>query len=431
MNNSNCTDNEIYDVIVIGAGASGLFYSACDAHDGRKLLLEKTDHAGQKLLMSGNGMCNITHSGSIKDFIGKYGENGRQIRSCLYRHSNTKLMELMESLGVHLVVREDGKVFPESMKARDVLDALVRASERTGWEIRYRSEVIRISQSGSTAELTLHDDTVLSAKKVVIACGGSSYPSTGSDGTFLDVLSRDLGVTIIKPRPALAPIFVQDYRFSDISGVSISDVRICCGRHTTTGPMLLTHKGFSGPAVLHMSQYVAAGDTITISFIPDTSREEVIRKIKSDAPGNSTGLAKYIAYSFSLPRSFVEILLSSPMQSQDSGASSDRKLSSLSGSEIVHAADLLTSGSFSVSGTGGWNDSMVTAGGVSLECVDLRTMRLKDCSGACSPEKDEKETGSISLTLPDIRIIGEVLDVNGETGGYNLQFAYSSAVAAL
>ena len=142
--NDNC---EIYDVIVIGAGAAGLFYAAgssLSGRAGRRLILEKTAHPGQKLLMSGNGMCNITHGGSIKAFVDKYADNGRLIRGCLYKHNNLELIALMERLGVHLTEREDGKIFPGSMKAKDVLDALLCAAENSGWQIRCNTEVTAI-----------------------------------------------------------------------------------------------------------------------------------------------------------------------------------------------------------------------------------------------------------------------------------------------
>ncbi len=433
---------DIYDEIVIGAGAAGLFYAAgsprsadASGHAFSGLILEKTSRAGQKLLMSGNGMCNITHGGSIKDFIDKYGENGRLIRSCLYKHNNIELMKMMERLGVPLIERDDGKVFPETMKSGDVLAALLSATERNGWRIRYDSEVISISwdreeYEGSTDEIliniALKNGAVLKTGKLVIACGGSSYPSTGSDGMLLDVLKRDLGVQVIEPRPALTPIYLQDFRFGGISGVSFKDVLLECGGRTTRGPMLITHKCISGPAVLHMSQYVKAGDTLTVNFIPDTRKEDIIRKLKSDAPGNSTGLANHLAAAYSLPKSFIDLLVDAP----------EKKMSMLGGEDFDRIAETLTASIFSVSGTGGWNDAMVTAGGVALESVDLRTMRIKckkekESAGSALPDKCKREKESAGSALPDIRIIGEVLDVNGDTGGYNLQFAYSSAMTAI
>ena len=408
MERSNTVSENIYDCIVIGAGASGLFYAASDSDiardSGRKLILEKTSHPGRKLLMSGNGMCNITHAGPIKDFIGKYGDNGRLIRTCLYKHSNMELMKMMEDIGVPLITREDGKVFPASMKARDVLDALLTAVNNNNWEIRIDSQVTAIHQSEHDKEnidVTLSDGAMLRARKLVIATGGASYPSTGSDGTFFDVLSRDLGLDIVTPAPALTPVFVQDFKYEKLAGVSFDDVRITLGKHVETGPMLITHRGFSGPAVLHISQYVHPGDTMTIGYLPDLTPDELLAKIKSDMPGNKTGAANYIAAEFGVPKAFAVTLFEHP----------EMKLSSVGMKEIRKAAMTLTGAEYSVSGTGGWNDAMVTRGGVALGWIDLRTMRIKDAT--C-----------------DIRIIGEALDINGNTGGYNLQFAYSSAMAA-
>ena len=413
----------IYDVIVIGAGASGLFYGACDSLAGttgtshlRKLILEKTRKAGQKLLMSGNGMCNLTHGGSIKDFVDRYGEHGRAVRSCLYRHNNLELMKTMEKLGVPVTEREDGKVFPASMKAKDVLDALLAGVRKGGWEIRYGAEVVglgSVPESTSSGEclsvLNLSDGTTLRSRKLVIACGGSSYPSTGSDGSFLEVMKRDLGLNVVEPKPALTPVYVQDFNLGGIAGVSFADVTLRCGSHTTGGPMLITHKGFSGPAVLHISQYVKTGDALLINFIPQIRTDDVLAKIKKDASGNKTGIGNYLASSFGLPRSFIDLVIDHP----------ERKLCQINSGELSHIAAVLTAYPFSVSGTGGWNDAMVTAGGVSLDQIDTKTMRIK--------AKDTKAADA----LPDIRIIGETLDVNGDTGGYNLQFAYSSAMAAV
>lgn len=408
MERSSKVSEKVYSCIVIGAGASGLFYAAADSetdrNGGRKLILEKTSRPGQKLLMSGNGMCNITHAGPIKDFIGKYGDNGRLIRSCLYKHSNIELMKMMQDIGVPLITREDGKVFPASMKARDVLDALLTAVNNNNWEIRIDSQVTAIHQSEHDKEnidVTLSDGAMLRARKLVIATGGASYPSTGSDGTFFDVLSRDLGLDIVTPAPALTPVFAQDFKYEKLAGVSFDDVRITLGKHVETGPMLITHRGFSGPAVLHISQYVHPGDTMTIGYLPDLTSDELLAKIKSDMPGNKTGAANYIAAEFGIPKAFSATLFEHP----------GMKLSSVGMKEIKAAAMTLIGADYSVSGTGGWNDSMVTRGGVSLDEIDLKTMRVKD-------------------TLYDIRIIGEALDINGNTGGYNLQFAYSSAIAA-
>ena len=412
MDTGNLGKQDIYDRIVIGAGASGLFFAAGDSSPGRKLILEKTPRPGQKLLMTGNGMCNITHAGSVKDFVGKYGGNGKLIRTLLYKHSNIELTTFMESLGVPLTEREDGKVFPSSMKAAGVLSALLERAEQNGWEIRTGAEVTEISAAGTEApgrsgepagqvRILLADGKQYSAKKLVISTGGKSYPTTGSDGTFFNVLERDLGLMITPLHPALAPVYVQDYGFSDLSGISVPDAVIRCGGFASRGPVLLTHRGFSGPAVLRISEHVRPGDEMVLDFLPDMSTEDVLAKLLHDQPGNSQGAANYAASLFGLPKALVSRLLEDPQ----------KKLSSLTGKELSVMAEKLKGSRFSVSGTGGWGDAMVTAGGVALDQADLKTMELKGHPGIC--------------------VIGEALDINGDTGGYNLQFAYSSAMAAI
>ena len=462
--------NNLYDCIVIGAGAAGLFYAAAGSIStesisaesipatttpARNLLLEKTARPGQKLLMSGNGMCNITHGGSIKDFIDKYGAHGRLIRKTLYKHNNLELMSMLESLGVPLTERDDGKVFPASMKAKDVLNALL--SMIANWQLMCGAEVVSIktlpqgndresvpesiqepAQNG-LVEIALSDGRTFLTKKLVIATGGSSYPSTGSDGSFFDVLRRDLDLAIVTPRPALAPVYVQDYEYGELSGISFDDVEVSCKQPlyseigqdpdaknkkksekiVTRGPMLLTHRGFSGPAILHISQYVRPGMLIRINYLPHMNTEQIIEKIKADRSGNNTSAANYIAAQFGLPKAFAAKLCSVLVPAGDGAGTAraeSKKLSQLSNKDVCILAAQLTAHEYSVSGTGGWNDAMVTAGGVALDQIDLKTMRLMRAS---------------QFDGADIRIIGEALDINGDTGGYNLQFAYSSAMAAL
>ena len=395
---------EIYSCIVIGAGASGLFYAAGDKGGrplagSRKLILEKTGRPGQKLLMSGNGMCNITHGGSIKDFIDKYGDQGRAIRTCLYKHNNLELMKMIENAGVPLTERDDGKVFPESMRAKDILDSLLAKASASGWEILCNREVTGVdAASDGPVTVKTGDGGSFCTEKLVIATGGRSYPATGSDGKFLQVIARDLGVRVSETKPALAPVYIQNYPYAGISGVSIKDVEISCGGHRTRGPLLFTHKGLSGPAVLHISQYVKAGDQMRVDFLPHMNISEVYRQIKEDRQ-SSKGIAGYLAGEFGLPKAFTNTMFSEP----------GRKMSSVGGKELENITNLLKNRAYSVSGTGGWNEAMVTAGGVELDQMDTKTMRL--------------------ISDPRICIIGEALDVNGDTGGYNLQFAYSSAMA--
>lgn len=397
--------SEIYNTIIAGAGAAGLFYAANDTarQAGSCLILEKTEKAGCKLLITGNGMCNITHAGSIKDYVTHYGKNGGKIRGCLYRHNNTELMSWLESNGVTLTEREDGKVFPASLKAKDILDLLLRKSEENGYKLCLKTPVTGVTADDDTITVSTPSGN-LRAEKLVIATGGASFPDTGSDGSFLSVLENDLSVKTEPLKPALVPIYTENYRYSKISGVSFENTVITFNKTKIIGALLFTHKNLSGPAALHMSQYIKAGDKITINFLPDTNREKIFQKIKEDHSGNSKSPANYLSQTFSLPKAFTQILCS---EVNNDAA----KLSSLTHKELEKLSSLLTCHEFTVSGTGGFKEAMVTAGGVSLPEIDLKNMSLKNC--------------------PRIHVIGEALDINGDTGGYNLQFAYSSAKAAL
>lgn len=234
----------IYDCIIVGAGASGLFagarFDTAAKHCPAGLILEKTGRAGTKLLMSGGGQCNITHGGSIKDFIDRYGKKGGRIRSCLYKHNNLELISFLEKNGIPTVTQEeDGRVFPASRKAQDIRDLLVRKSQENGFEIAYDQEVTGIRRI-SAEEITdrrahssnfdpacdandhdsssesshPHSDTSISgcweittnkttfrAKTIILASGGCSYPGTGSDGQLFSVLQRDLDLEMTRCSP--------------------------------------------------------------------------------------------------------------------------------------------------------------------------------------------------------------------------------------
>ena len=435
-NSSANYNNIIYDCLIAGAGAAGLFCAASMHGKGKKLILEKTARPGQKLLLSGNGMCNITHGGSIKDFPAHYSssgssgssdssvssgkpgvsgssaEAGGKIRSCLYRHSNLELIKMCEDSGVPLTERDDGKVFPASLKAGDILDMLLAKARSNGFELRCSSEITAIdpgaSKSAGSAELpgsiavyVKGTDEPLRTRRLIIATGGASYPATGSDGTFMNILKRDLDIQTEDLKPALVPVYVENYPYADLSGISFGDVEVSCAGMTRRGPMLLTHRGFSGPVMLHLSQYVDPGQILRINYLPEMKVHEVFRKLKADQPGEQRGISNYLAKEFGLPKAFAEKMFADPA----------RKFSSIGPKELENVAHLMTDRVHKASGTGGWNEAMVTAGGVALCEIDLKTMSL--------------------IKYPDIKVIGEALDINGDTGGYNLQFAYSTAVTAL
>ena len=475
MNNKDL-NNKVFDCIVVGGGAAGLFFAATldkqlISDDGphaieretesdtiqteretgtcnnkteernacKYLIIEKTGWLGTKILMSGGGHCNITHAGPIKDFVDCYGDSGKKIRRILYKHNNLELIDFLSGAGIPTIPEDDGRVFPLSRNASDIRNMLLEKAEANGFRIAYNTEVKSIDFESGLWKLRCNElaECIYYTRKVVIATGGCSYPTTGSDGKMFDVLSRDLNVDILRPRPSLCPIKVKDYPYSDLAGLSI-EAQLKIGKKKSTGSLLFTHNSFSGPAALNISGEAAdslypsignPGSTLpSLTFpeekhhspnAPDTkyhspnaldtkhhspntqtrisleinyvqkTYEETFNIIQGAIKGCKSSLANLIADSFGLPKRLCRIL-------EERCAGSTKKL-----------AKLLTMDEFIIDSVGGFRIAMVTRGGVSLDEVDLFTMELKKHKG--------------------IYIIGEALDVDGQTGGYNLQFAYSSA----
>lgn len=386
----------IYDCIIIGAGAAGLFCSSSAGLSVKGLILEKTKRPGTKLLMSGNGQCNITHSGSIKEFIQCYGKNGSKIRKCLYKYNNESLIAFLEDNGVKTVTRSDGKVFPASMNARDILNLLLRKTDENGFKIRYETPAERIEISSDSWSVYSGGE-VFTAHTLVIASGGCSYPSTGSDGSLFHVLRRDLKLDITELKPALSSVQVSDYPYGELSGISFKNAMVSIWRDgkrlaQNEGGLLLTHRDLSGPAVMNISKLALPKDRLHINYIHPISYEEAFARMKSAVRNTKSGLASVMASEFRLPKRFCQIMI-------------ERH-----GDSIKNLARQMTCEEFPISSVSGFNRAMVTSGGLELSQLKLSTMELKD--------------------LPGLLAIGEAVDIDGITGGYNLQFAYSSARAA-
>ena len=382
-----------YDIAIIGAGASGMMLAAnLDLEGSRGIVLEGSSCIGSKLLMSGGGHCNITHGGSIKDFVFAYGSEGQALRRCLYRHSNVELARWLIGHGIELAdengdpveasygskgIDNEGRIFPASMRSRDVLDALEVEADLNGWQIETGTKVAGLRKD-SLWEITLANGYELWAENVVIASGGITYPETGSDGSMLEML-ENLGLDINEPRSALAPVYVEKYPYAELSGISIPDVTViafssdaactCKGKAAKMkGDLLFTHEGLSGPVILNISKYVEPGELLRICYNKELHE---------------------------LPRRMQRIL-----RERSRGLLGDVRTNVL--------ALLLNQDDFTVSGVD--ERGMVTAGGVSLDEIDMHTMKAKRFEG--------------------LYVIGEALDADGITGGYNLQLCWSTAAAA-
>jgi predicted Rossmann fold flavoprotein len=403
---------------VIGAGAAGLMAAIFAGRAGKRVIaLDAAPRIGAKILISGGGRCNVTHDVvRAEDFNG----NRHAIAKVLRAFDVAQTVAFFEELGVPLKREETGKLFPVSDRARDVVDALLRAAREAGVEVRTGVRV-GVIQSGAKDPLTgggsfavgacperakrvewaAQDDTVY-ARHIVLATGGRSVPKTGSDGSGY-ALARALGHTITPVFPALVPLIVADGHWSrSISGTSVDAelaVKSPSGRvlHRERGAMLFTHFGLSGPAVLDVSRHFIAAQpaTLTANFLPGETFESLEASLLSHENPHAT-------FASILKRKLPDRLVAQ--------LTSDVQLNRLSKDERRRAIRNVVDCALPVERDRGFDYAEVTAGGVPLHEVDVSTMR--------------------SRVAENLSLVGEILDVDGKIGGYNFQWAWASGYLA-
>lgn len=396
-----------FSTIIIGAGAAGLF-AGCTLEKGKTLILEKNTSPGKKLLISGAGQCNYTHAGDLDDFINKYGDNGSFLRPALYNFKNVDAIEFFKLLGVESVIREDGKVFPESLKSADILNALIKRCKLNDVDIRYNSSVTSISYNSELKYFTVKSrGEKFTARNIILSTGGSSYPNTGSTGDGFNLAST-LGHKIVQPSPCLTPINIINYSFNDLSGISFKDIKISLWRDNrkikeTVGDVLLTHKNLSGPGILNFSRYITKNDTLKINFI-DLREDELSMLIDKKTKENGKQLVKSIFKDINISKRFIEKIF------EINNVPEDIICSQLNKKDKLSLIKGLCEHSFIVESLGAYHLAMATRGGVSLDEINRKTMQSKNISG--------------------LYFAGEVMDIDGDTGGYNIQAAFSTAMLA-
>lgn len=401
---------KIYDVIIIGAGPSGIFTGVnCANGNNRILILEKNPSPGKKLLLSGAGQCNITHKGNMKEFLDYYGENSRFLKHALYNFTNKDLINFFEEKGLKFISNENGKIFPETMRAKDVLDILINKCKEENVEIKYNSptEEIYYCREEGLFNIKANKDKYRT-RKLVIATGGQSYSVTGSSGDGY-IFAEKLGHEIQAPLPALTPLDVEDYPFAHLSGIAFPNVPISLWRDNkkireTTGDLLLTHKNISGPGILNFSRYVVPGDVIKINFIGKKDIEGFRREFIENIQLNGKNLVKTLLKEYPIPKRFSDRLLEILHIDEETNCAQFKK------KQRNKLIEYLTAFPMKVKRLGGFHIAMATRGGVDLSEVNPKTMGSKVIDG--------------------LYFVGEVLDIDGDTGGYNLQAAFSTAYIA-
>ncbi len=393
--------------IVIGGGPAGMIAAGMAAgNDHEVILLEKNEKLGKKLYITGKGRCNITNNKDIEEFISETVRNGRFLYSAYYGFTNRDLMDFLESLGLPLKVEQGGRVFPKSDKASDVTRALSRWLHEKGVRVELHREVIGITRNESAFVVQTKNKRYL-ADAVIIATGGRSYPSTGSTGDgyrFAD----DFGIATTKTRPSLCPMNLVD-PFPDLAGLTLKNVRLTLTRGkrqvSQFGDLLFTHRGISGPIVLTLSaeEFSFPSANGILDLKPAISEEmldaRIVREIQKDSKKQLKNLVRAL-----LPQAMVTHIL------KEAKLDPEKISGELKREERKRLVDTIKGFSFQIKGLGRFEEAVITRGGIDIKEMNPSTMECKKIQG--------------------LYFVGEVLDVDAHTGGYNLQIAFSTGVCA-
>jgi predicted Rossmann fold flavoprotein len=384
------------DVIVIGAGAAGLMCAATAGYRGRRVrVLDHANMAGKKILMSGGGRCNFTNLNSTPDNF--LSANPRFCISALKRYTPQHFLELVERHGIEWVEKAPGQLFCAD-SSRDILDMLLRECEWAGAEVLLKTKIEQVEPVQNGWQLRTSAG-VMRCTSLVIASGGLSIPTLGASGFGYD-LARQLGLTVLPTRAGLVPFTLQPAqkeKLAPLSGLS-AEVIARCGGASFREPMLITHRGLSGPAMLQISSFWEPRDELDIDLLPTAGSEAELRQLRDRQPNArpETWLAGY------LPKRFAQ-LLAEQFDWQQSWQYYDNE-------RLQDMAEQLHHWRIKPSGTEGYRTAEVTLGGVSTDEISSKTL--------------------MANAHPGLFFIGEVLDVTGHLGGHNFQWAWSSAWCA-
>lgn len=384
------------DVVVIGAGASGLMCAATAGYRGKRVLvLDHSNKAGKKILMSGGGRCNFTNmDASPKHFL---SDNPHFCISALRRYSSQDFVDLVDRHGLEYVEKTPGQLFCEH-SAKDLLDILLTELEWSGAELKLNTKILSVDFEGDHVLIkTNHGDVI--CESLVIATGGLSIPTMGATGFGYD-LAKQVGHDVLPTRASLVPITVQPDRkvqLAELSGIAC-DISATANGVTFQEPMLFTHRGVSGPSILQITNFWQPGEALRINIAPSLSLDDLLN-VRTNAPKKSfEGFLSNM-----LPKRLVEVVRAEfPWLTERSAQTSNDQIDSL--------FRYLSHFDIAPNGTEGYRTAEVTLGGVNTDEVSSKTF------------ESQKQKG--------LYFIGEVLDVTGWLGGYNFQFAWSSGFCA-
>ena len=399
-----------FDVIVIGAGPAGLLAAGRAAELGGKVLvLEKMKQEGRKLLITGKGRCNITNNAPISEFIKHVYPEGRFLRSAFSHFFSNDIIELLKNHGVESVLERGDRYFPASSRSADVLNALLLWVKNQKVEIRCGYRVDGLIIENKIIQGVQANGQQFLSKHIIMATGGNSYPATGSNGEGYE-LARHAGHTIVKIRPALVPLETEGDIAQRLQGLNLKNVKAMVwvnGKKKAEdfGEMIFTHFGLSGPIILTLSRLVVSElqmnnkVEVVIDLKPALDEQKLDSRLIRDL--NEHGNKKIInIFRLWLPASMIPVFIDLL------NINTDKEGNQVSAKERKQILHLMKNLSFNISGHRSFKEAIITSGGISTNEISQKTMESKIVKG--------------------LYFAGEMIDLDAETGGYNLQIAYST-----
>lgn len=401
-------------VVVVGGGAAGMMAAYQASENGHKVILvDKNEKLGKKIYITGKGRCNLTNAGELEEIFNNIMTNRKFLYSALYSFTNDDVINFFENNGMKTKIERGNRVFPVSDHSSDVISTIVKALRKNQVDIRLFTPVKDLIITNDKAcGVLLENDEKIMCDSVIIATGGLSYPSTGSTGDGYR-FAKDSGHSINKCEPSLVPMNIKEEWVKELQGLSLRNVniRIINGKkklYNELGEMLFTHFGVSGPLILSASaminrKYFDKNLKIIIDLKPALDLEQLNKRILRDFEEE---LNKQFKNSLNklLPSKLVPVVINL------SGIAPDKQVNTITKEERQKLAYLLKNLEISFNGFRGWNEAIITKGGISVKDINPSTMESKIVS--------------------NLYFCGEVLDLDALTGGYNLQIAWSTGYLA-
>ncbi|HRH27112.1 MAG TPA: NAD(P)/FAD-dependent oxidoreductase [Parcubacteria group bacterium] len=406
-------EDTIWDVVVIGGGASGMMSAVTASELGKKvLLIEKNDTLGKKLLITGGGRCNITNSEpNVRKFLSKYKDSDKFLFSAFSQFAVEDTINFFKTRGVETKVEALGRVFPTTNSAKTVWEALVKGLNKV--TILSSSPVISLNKNENKIEsITLKNNKVIKGKSFILSTGGKSHPETGSTGDGFKWLN-DLGHKVSEPTASLVPMKIKNEWVKKLQGVSVDDVKITVLQNNEKqeqkrGKILFTHFGVSGPTILNLANEVGEllkyGDVfLSIDLLPTLDHGELNQKLQETISENINKKFKNILDNL-LPSAIANMIV------ELSKIDPDKKSNSITREERLSLIELIKNLKIEVDSLLGEDKAIVTSGGVSLEEVDFKTMSSK--------------------LYTNLYLTGDILDIDRPSGGYSLQLCWTTGFIA-